>query len=85
MEEIPRDNLYPVTLPHSEAVQSVKITLANSIIRKKKMFPLLPQVNFIIGESTLVYLPFEDAGQELIQEHLRISINKKTLEFGRRL
>ena len=84
-EEIPKDNLYPVTLPHSEAVQSIKITLANSIMRKKKMFPLLPQVSFTIGESTLVYLPFNDAGQEIIQEHMRISIHKKTLEFGRRL
>ena len=86
VDEIPGDNnLYPVTLPHSEAVQSIKITLANSIMRKKKMFPLLPQVSFTIGESTLVYLPFNDAGQEIIQEHMRISIHKKTLEFGRSL
>ena len=86
VEEIPGDNnLYPVTLPHSEAVQSIKITLASSIMRKKKIFPLLPQVSFTIGESTLVYLPFNDVGQEIIQEHMRISIHKKTLEFGRRL
>lgn len=85
VEEIPRDNLYPVTLPHSEAVQSIKITLADSIMRKKKMFPLLPQVRFTIGDSKLVYLPFNDAGQEIIQEDMRISIHKKTLEFGRSL
>ena len=85
VEEIPKKNLYPVTLPQSEAIQSLKITLASSVISKKKIFPLLPQVSCNTGEATLVYLPFNDTGHEMVQEHMRISIHKKTLEFGRRL
>jgi len=84
-EEIPKKNLYPVTLPQSEAAQSMKITLASSGLIKKKIFPLLPQVSFTIEESTLVYLPFSDTGHEVIQEHMRVTINKNALKFGRHL
>ncbi|MBW2558995.1 MAG: hypothetical protein JRD69_09245 [Deltaproteobacteria bacterium] len=38
-DRVSRLNLYPVTLPHSEAVQSLKITLADSIMSKEKLFP----------------------------------------------
>jgi hypothetical protein len=85
VKEIPKKNLYPVTLPQSEAVQSMKVTLAGSAMRKKKIFSLLPQVSFNTGESILVYLPFNDTGHAMVQEQMRISIHKKTLEFGRRL
>jgi len=86
MEEVvPRKNLYPVTLPQGEAAQSLKITLASSVMTKKKIFPLLPRARFAVKESTLVYLPFNDTGHEMVQEHLRMSINKRTLEFGRYL
>jgi hypothetical protein len=36
-------------------------------------------------DSMLIYLPFTDNGRELIQDHLGISIQKKILEYGRRL
>jgi hypothetical protein len=86
MEEvIPKRNLYPVTLPQSEAAQSMKITLASSGLIKKKIFSLLPRVNFTIEESTLVYLPFKDTGHEVMQEHMRVGINKNALKFGRSL
>jgi len=85
VEELPRENLYPVTLPHTEAAQSIKTTLANSMMLKKIMFPLLPKVSFDIENSTLVYLPFDDAAFEIIQKDMHVSIQKKTLEFGRSL
>jgi len=86
MEEVvPKRNLYPVTLPQTEAAQSMKITLASSGLIKRKIFPLLPRVSFTIEESTLVYLPFSDTGHEVIQEHMRVGINKNALKFGRGL
>ena len=84
-EALPKKNLYPVTLPQTEAAQSMKITLANSTLNKKKVLPHLPRVRFNIKGSTLVYLPFTDTNHELVQQHLRISINKNTLQFGRQL
>jgi predicted RNA-binding Zn-ribbon protein involved in translation (DUF1610 family) len=84
-KELPKKNLYPVTLPRSEAVQSLKITLATTVMTKRKTFPLLPQINFTITKSHLAYLPFRAMGHDLIQEHLNISINKNTLKYGRYL
>jgi len=84
-EAIPKKNLYPVTLPQTEAAQSMKITLASSALNKKMVLPNLPRIRFDIKDSTLVYLPFTDTGHEMVQQHLRISINKNTLEFGRQL
>jgi hypothetical protein len=84
-EVIPKKNVYPVTLPSTEAIQSLKIILASSTLDKKRVFPHLPRVKFDIKGSTLVYLPFRETGQEMIQEQMQISINKNTLEFGRQL
>ena len=52
---------------------------------KKKVFPRLPQVKFHETGATLVYLPFEDRGHEMVQHSMPISIQEKTLEFGRQL
>ncbi len=84
-ETIPKQDLYPVTMPQSEAAQSMKLTLANSALTKRNTFPLLPQVNFAIKNSTLVYLPFTDKGHDMVQQDMRVSINKRALEYGRYL
>ena len=84
-EHIPKKNLYPVTLPRSEAAQSLKVTLASAVMTKRKFFPLLPHVNFTITQYHLVYLPFRALGNDMLEEHLSISINKNTLKYGRYL
>jgi hypothetical protein len=86
MEQVvPKEGLHPVTMPRSEAVQSLKLTLAGSALTKKDTFPLLPQVGFSMKDSTLVYLPFEDKGHDFVQPRMHVSINKKALEYGRHL
>ncbi len=84
-ETIPKRGLYPVTMPSNEAAQSMKLTLASSAMNKRKTLPMLPRVSFTIKYSTLVYLPFTNTGHDMVQQHMRISINKKALEFGRYL
>jgi len=82
-EEVPDDGIYPVTLPLSEAVQSMNVILASSATMKKQIFPLLPSITFTVERATLVYLPFSDAGHEIVHDPMNIGINKKTLEFAR--
>ena len=48
-EKIPKKNLYPVTLPRTEAIQSMKIVLANAAVNKKQVIPNLPDMTFEIG------------------------------------
>jgi len=80
---LPRKNLYPVTLPLSEAIQGIKVTLAGSAVNRKKFMPSLPDIALSIRGASLVYLPFRETVHEMIQEHTHVSINKKSLEFGR--
>ncbi len=84
-KQIPKKNLYPVTLPKSEAAQSLKVTLASAVMPKREFFPLLPQINFTITKFNLIYLPFKTKGPDMIQEDLGISVNKNVLKYGRSL
>jgi len=84
-EKIPRGEYYPVTLPRSEAIQALKVVLASATLYKKNIYPLLPEIRFKVLDSLLVYLPFILKGQELVQEQMQVSINRNTLEFGRKL
>lgn len=84
-EGFPSKNLFPVTLKASEAEQAIRLTLASSALNRKKVLSVLPDLRIDIRGSILVYLPFIDTGHEMVQEQTGISINKKTLEFGRKL
>jgi hypothetical protein len=82
---IPKKGDHPVTLSQSEATQSMKLTLASSALNKKNLLPRLPRLRFTIKGSTLVYLPFNLNGHDLVQEQTGICLNRNTLEFGRQL
>jgi predicted RNA-binding Zn-ribbon protein involved in translation (DUF1610 family) len=84
-EIISKKNLYPVTLPQSEAAQALKIILASLALNKKEVIPRLPGVRFSVKGSTLIYLPFKVRGHQVIREQMGISLNRNTLAFGRRL
>ncbi len=83
--EFPNEIRHPVTLPLSEAIQGIKVTLADSTINKNEILPRLPGVSMAVKNATLVYLPFKQTAHEMIQTHTGLSINKKSLEFGRYL
>jgi len=80
-----REDLYPVTLPASEARQSVKVILAACAASRKRIFPFLPQMHLRQTAVELLYLPFEDKGHDWYQPDSGISVSKNTLRFGRRL
>ena len=84
-KEFPNQVRHPVTLPLSEAIQGIKVTLAASIMNKKNILPKLPDINVAVKGATLVYLPFKQTTHDMIQTHTGLSINKKSLEFGRYL
>ena len=81
----PCENLFPVTLPSTEAIQALKIILACSAVNKKNIFPHLPRIRFEIKDLTLVYLPFHETAHDMIQQDTGISVNKRSLAFGRKL
>ena len=84
-KEILPDQHHSVTLPVSEAVQSLKVTLANSALNRNDIFPLLPELKFAVGGKELCYLPFRTTQHDLVQVHTGVSVNRKALEYGRHL
>src|SRR3972149_6420880 len=58
VDKFPEATIHPVTLPVSEAQESIAITLASLITDKRKLFPLLPKVRIAMDEFMLEYHPF---------------------------
>ena len=79
------DSMYPVTLPASEARQSVKVILAATSAARKNIFPFLPKVRLEKTATRLVYLPFVDKGHDWYQPQSGITVAKAVLRFGRSL
>jgi len=84
-ENLSDKNIYPATLPKTEAIQALKVILASTAVNKKNIFPFLPQINFEIKGVTLVYMPFTDVPGDMIHEDTGICINRPSLDFGRRM
>jgi hypothetical protein len=82
-ESFPKSSYYPVTLPSSEAVEALKVNLANLVVAKKTIFPILSEIDIKLKEILLVYFPFILKGNEFIQSSIQLSINKNALNFGR--
>jgi len=78
-------NLFPATLPASEARQAVKLMLAASSASPRRIFPMLPQVRLTGVSTRLVYLPFVDRGHDWVQPETGVAIGKNILRFGRTL
>jgi ribosomal protein S27AE len=76
-------NLFPVTLPASEARQAVKLILAASAASPTLIYPYLPQVRLTDMVIELVYLPFADRGHDWVQPDTGVVIGKNILRFGR--
>ena len=82
---LPRSSLYPVTLPASEAAESINITVANFAVAQKRTFPKLDEIKVYLNESFLVYLTFISSGVDFIEPHTQLCIPKSLLKLGRDL
>jgi len=84
-ETLPKKNIYPVTLTHKDAGNSLKVILANSTVSPDGVFPYLPIIDFEIKDYFLHYFPFQKTTHEIQQTHLGITINQRVLSYGRSL
>jgi hypothetical protein len=77
----PQGPLYPNTLSVSEAVDTLKTTLAGMMKPAETGFAKLPQIHIKALRFILVYLPFRSGHQEWLQQHYSIAINKNLLSL----
>lgn len=79
---MPKSGISPVTLPLTEALETIKVLIASMAVPKQFIFPLLPNLSFSMNDHTLVYLRFIQRGQEFIQEDFSISIQASAVTWG---
>jgi hypothetical protein len=82
---LPAGPCYPVTLPLSEAVESIKVILADFVTDKTYVLPRLRETQVSMHGYRLIYLPFHLTGNELIQPQTQCCIHKNELKLGRNL
>ena len=85
VNKLPDSELYPVTLPFSEAVESLKINLASFMKPQKKLFPKLSDIKIRPKSFLLVFVPFINKHHELIGLSSNFTITKNQLKMAENL
>lgn len=83
--KMPKADLHPVTMPVSEALESLKMSLVMIAKPKTDIVDRLPEIEITPKSALLVYLPFTQSQHEFIQTDCRLAINKNALAFGKQL
>lgn len=81
-DSLPEGALHPVTLPLSEAFESLAIAFVHSAVAKADMALAYPRLKPILKGAVLTYRPFLVCGTELIRPDRRLSINVNALKWG---
>lgn len=81
----PKGELHAVNLPLTEAVESLKLLVANFMKPIERRSDLVPQIRIKARRFLLVYIPFKDAHHELIQTELNLAVNKNMLTHAKNL
>jgi len=80
--KLPGSELYPVTLPFSEAVETLKINLAGFMKPRRKLLPKLSDIKVRPRSFLLVYVPFIEKHHELIGLASNFAITKNQLKMA---
>jgi predicted RNA-binding Zn-ribbon protein involved in translation (DUF1610 family) len=83
-KNFPKSPLYPISLPVSEAVESIKLLIAKLAV-DKEILPKLNEMDVRLNQIHLIYLPFLLIGTDLVQSQTQMSIPQNSLKLGRYL
>jgi hypothetical protein len=81
-EELPDNHHHPITLPITEAIESLKINLASFFKPKTRLADILHGIDITAKSFVLVYVPFIEKHHELIQPDLQFAINKNIIALS---
>jgi hypothetical protein len=85
VNELPPAGHHPITLPLTEAVESLKINLASFLKPSKLLIDILGDVRIETKSVVLVYVPFKENQHELVQPDLQLALNKNLLALSKNL
>lgn len=81
----PRGRLQAVTMPLTEAVQTLKLLVAAFLRPRERMAEVLPDLEIAARKALLVYLPFREGPHEYVHEGLNLAVHKGTLRHAANL
>ncbi|MBN1827851.1 MAG: hypothetical protein JW884_01730 [Deltaproteobacteria bacterium] len=84
-EGAPRNVFSPVTLNASDALESLPAVCATASAVRHLTFPILKGLRFICKEQALLFLPFSETVNELIQRDASIAILRQAVLMGKAL
>ena len=82
---LPKKRIHPCNLPVEEAIESLKLTLANFMHPRSTIAEKLPPIKVDAKSFTLIYLPFNEAHHEYIHPDYQIAINKNVMKLSKNL
>ena len=80
--ELPEGKVYPVNLPITEAIESLKMTLAGFLKPKERLLSTLPNIQIRALSCLLVYIPFIEKHHDLVHPKYRAAVNKSQLRLS---
>jgi hypothetical protein len=83
--KLPKERTLPVNLPLKEAVETLKLNLANFMKPRQTVIERLPGIKITPKSYLLVYLPFNEGHHEFVLPKLHLAINKNQLALAKNL
>jgi len=83
--EMPEGKRHPVNLPVKEAVESLKLNLANFMRPREKMTETIENITITPESYLLTYIPFNEEHHELVQPDISLAINRNMLGLAKNL
>jgi DNA-directed RNA polymerase subunit RPC12/RpoP len=71
----------PVTLEAKEAAKGLKALFAGISSAKRKVFPLLPDIDISLKQSSLVFFPFKKVGNDLVEANMNFRIPRNAISY----
>jgi Zn finger protein HypA/HybF involved in hydrogenase expression len=81
----PRGLHHPITMPSQEAIETIPVVLCELAYNKRDIFSRLHTLAAQVEEPSLVFLPFRPLGTQLVEDHTRLAVEPKAVDFGRYL
>ncbi len=85
VDHVPTEEIYPVNLTVEDAVESLKVILADFIKPRTVIYPRLSEINLIPQSYFLVYVPFIRGHHNLTQPTYNVSILNSQLTLAKHL
>jgi hypothetical protein len=80
--KLPEHRHHPITLPVTEAIESLKVNLASFLKPENRLPETLPAIDVTAQSFVLVYVPFIEKHHEFIQPQISFAINKNIMALS---